>query len=272
MPASTPQKSTRFLVLGDLVGRVARNALKSALPAMRDQYKADFVIANGENLSHGVGQSTKTCKEVIEAGVDFLTGGNHISAKQSELEVFTDPTLPVIRPANFPPGVPGDGYRVVEVGGEKVVIISLVGRVFMRSQYDCPFRAFDMIYERVKGDSPIILVDFHAEATSEKIAFGWYVDGRAHAVWGTHTHVPTADAHIMPKGTLYQTDLGMVGATDSVLGVVKEGIIDTFLTQIPHVHELPEQGEAVINGLFFEFDNSERKVIKFERVERLLKT
>ncbi len=261
----------RFLALGDLVGRIARQTLKEVLPQLRKEYEVDFVIANGENLSHGIGQTTKTCEEVLGAGVDFLTGGNHISSKESELEVYAS-SYPVIRPANFPEGVPGDGYRVVEVQGISVAIINLVGRVFMRSNYDCPFRAFDRIYDQVKDKAEVILVDFHAEATSEKIAFSWYVDGRATVVWGTHTHVATADARILPEGTLYHTDLGMVGALDSVLGVGKQGIIKTFLTQIPYVHEIPEKGETILNGLFFEIDIDVKKVTRFERVERLLKT
>lgn len=261
----------KILVLGDIVGRIARDALRFHLGEIKKEEESDFVIANGENLMHGSGLNEKTIAEAFGAGIDFLTSGNHLG-KDTELGMYAKEDLPIIRPANFPPNVPGYGFRIVKIKDVKVAIINLLGRVFFKMDYDCPFRKFDEIYEQVKEEAKVILVDFHAEATSEKVAFSWYADGRASAVWGTHTHVPTADARILPNGTFCQTDLGMVGAYDSVLGVEKQGIIDTFLTQIPHAHDIPEKGEVELNGVLLKISADAGKVVDFKAVRRVLKT
>lgn len=235
----------KVLFFGDLVGKIARKALTKKLPQLLEEEQPDFVIANGENIAHGKGITKKTCQEVFEAGVDLLTLGNHIADKKDFLEIAEDPNAKVIRPANFPPGVPGKGVTILEKNGKNLAVANLLGRSFVREIPDDPFRAFDQIIATLPATTAL-LVDFHGEATSEKRAFGYWVDGRASAVAGTHTHVQTADEQILPKGTGYITDVGMVGAKESILGVVKEGPLKLFLTQMPVIFEIPETG--VVRG------------------------
>ena len=255
----------KLIHLGDINGRIAREAVKKVLPALRKDFEPDLVIANAENLSHGLGVSKKTLLEMSEAGVDIFTSGNHVWDKKEVYEVFGSSEISLLRPANYPPQVPGIGYKIFEVGSQKVLVASLAGRVFMDDDLDCPFRKMDEIIAETKLDSPLIVIDFHAEATSEKIAFANYLDGRANAVVGTHTHVQTADDCVLPKGTAYITDAGMCGAKDSILGVNKTQIIKTFLTQIRETHEIPESGTCVINGVFLEIGKGGNKI---ERIWR----
>lgn len=258
----------KILFFGDIVGKIGRKAMAQILPDYRKKYKSDLVIANGENLAHGVGITMNTVEEMFEAGVDFLTGGNHIFKKRGYEEIFTQYENKIIRPANYPPGVAGRGYATLKVEGRRVVIMNLSGRVFMQEDFDDPFRGFDQIKELLKiRKNDIVVVDFHAEATSEKNAFGWYVDGRASVVFGTHTHVPTADNKVLPQGTGYITDVGMVGAKDSIIGVKKEGPLNMFLTQMKSEFERPEEGIAQINAVLVEVDEKTAKAKKIERVD-----
>ena len=222
----------KILIIGDIIGRPGRHATIRAIKELKKENEIDLVIANGENLAHGLGMTQKTFDEMQNGGVDFFTTGNHILKRP---EIFTEmekKNTKIIRPANFPPGNAGKGYQVISKNGKKILIINLSGRVFMDHCYDCPFRAVDQIldeFKKVKLDG--ILVDFHGEATSEKIAMKHYLNGRVSALWGTHTHVPTADSEITDKGLAYITDVGMVGSADSVIGVEKENVIDSFLRQ-----------------------------------------
>ena len=239
----------KILFLGDIVGKIGRRAVAKVLPEWKSAYDPDIVIANGENLAHGKGFTRSTLDEARKAGVDFFTSGNHMAKKDEGLGLLSDKKIPMIRPANYPPNAPGRGWLVLEVGATKIGIINLIGRVFFKENFDCPFRAFDAIAKELPKAVKIIFVDFHAEATSEKAAFGWHADGRASAVIGTHTHVPTCDERILPRGTGCITDAGMCGAIDSIIGVEKEDVIAEFLDQLPRKRSIPEHGLAKVCGV-----------------------
>lgn len=260
----------KILFFGDVVGKIGRQGLKKVLPKLRKKYNPDLVIANGENLAHGLGVTKKILLEMKNVGVDFFTSGNHIWRKKGIDEIFQDPEVKdyIIRPANWSEGVSGEGAKILKVGKFSVLVINLMGRVFIEQDLDCPFRKLDKILSEYK-DKKInaILVDIHGEATSEKVALGWYSDGRVSAVLGTHTHVGTADAKILPLGTAYITDAGMVGAKDSVIGMRKEEPLAGFLTQLPQAFEPPEQGEVIIGGVYLEIDPKTKKAKKIERVD-----
>lgn len=245
----------KILFIGDIVGRPGRRAVKKLLPALKKKEKIDFVIANAENLSHGKGVTRKTVEDILDAGVDFCTSGNHIWKQREVYPDLNDKKFPVIRPANYPPGVPGRGYQVVHTKSlQKILVINLMGRVFMKDMLDCPFRAADAILKEHMGQKfAAIFVDFHAEATSEKVCLGHYLTNRVTAVVGTHTHIPTADARILGKGTAYQTDAGAVCLQDSAIGVDKEPIIKHFLTQMPMVHEISD-GPTEFHGTIVTVD------------------
>jgi metallophosphoesterase (TIGR00282 family) len=234
-------------MIGDIVGRPGRRAVKENLAAVRQGFGVDFTIANGENIAGGNGVTRETANELFGYGIDVLTGGNHIWDKK-ESYAFIAEEARLIRPANYPPEVPGAGYRVFPVGEYKVAVVNLLGRVFMPG-VDCPFRRAEEIIAELSAVTPVIVVDFHAEATSEKMAFGWFLDGRVSAVLGTHTHVQTADERILPGGTAYITDVGMTGPRDSVIGVKTETIIAKYVTQLPRRFEVaggPYQFDACV--------------------------
>jgi metallophosphoesterase (TIGR00282 family) len=231
MPSSD---DLRVLFVGDIVGRQGRLAVTRLLPQLRGELGVDLTIANCENAAGGFGLTKKLAVELTGAGIDVMTSGNHIWDRK-EMVPHLDSMPNVLRPLNYPDGVPGRGCGVYEVaGGTKVFVINLMGRVFMRP-IDCPFRAADSILARM--NNMIMIVDMHAEATSEKVAMGWYLDGRVSAVVGSHTHVQTADERVLPKGTAYITDAGMTGPFDSVIGIEKTAIIERFLTGIPNRFE-----------------------------------
>lgn len=254
-PAGTEAGSLIVLAFGDVVGRIGRHALAATIKAYRDEFKPDLVIANAENLAHGIGVTRKTLDELTAAGVDCFTSGNHVWKKDEAIELLQDKSVPLLRPANYPPGAAGQGDRVFTIGARRVVVANLQGRVFMNDDVDDPFRAFDALWTKYQNESLAgFIVDFHAEATSEKVAFGWYADGRASAVLGTHTHVPTADARVLPGGTAYISDIGMTGPLNSVIGVDKDIIVRRFLTQLPVKHEIPESGPAIVNAVAVELD------------------
>ncbi len=217
----------RVLAIGDIIGSPGRRAVSELLPGLRRDHAVDVVIANGENIAGGLGVTRSTLGELCAAGVDVVTSGNHIW-HHSEIVDYLADDHPLVRPLNYPPAAPGRGYHLF--GG--LLVVNLIGRTFMAS-YDCPFRAMDALLASPPEGTRAVVVDFHAEATSEKLALGHYLDGRVAAVLGTHTHVGTIDARILPRGTAHVTDIGMVGPVDSVIGVEPAEVIQRFLTQIP---------------------------------------
>lgn len=239
---------TKVLFIGDIVGKPGRETVKKMLPTLKERYSPDIVIANGENSAAGMGINEKKYQELLECGIDVLTLGNHVWHNKEFLKEI-EKCDRAVRPANYPPGTPGQD-RLIYKG---VGIINLLGRVFMK-EMDCPFRSVEAIISGMKNKTNIIIVDIHAEATSEKAALGWYLDGRVSAVIGTHTHVQTADERILPNGTAYITDVGMVGARNSVIGVAKDPIIERFLTCIPKRFAVEESGPCVFNAVIVDID------------------
>ncbi|HZT12463.1 MAG TPA: TIGR00282 family metallophosphoesterase [Candidatus Baltobacteraceae bacterium] len=216
------------MLVGDVVGSPGRDTLKRCLPLARDQYNVDLCIANGENAAGGFGLTAQTAQELFEAGVDFLTSGNHIWDKR-EFRAQLDASDRVIRPLNYPPTAPGRGYGFASANGCRVAVLNVMGRTFM-PPVDDPFRAVDAALDDLGGQTKLIVLDVHAEATSEKVALSRFLDGRVSVIYGTHTHVQTADEHIMPGGTAYLTDVGMTGPTDGVIGMEAGPVLDRFIT------------------------------------------
>ncbi len=251
----------RLLFLGDIVGNCGRDAVIELVPKLRDELGLDYVVANGENIAGGRGITPKHADQLFECGVDVITGGNH-TFQHREIYQYLEFTSGITRPLNYPPGTPGRG--IAEAGN--LVVINLIGRAFMSADYDDPFRAADAAIQQVPANR-FVLVDLHAEATSEKQAMGWYLDGRVTAVVGTHTHVPTADQRVLPAGTAFCTDAGMCGARDSVIGDEVASVISRFLTQMPT--KLPAAtGAAVINGLLIEADDTTKRATSIARIDR----
>ncbi len=259
----------KVLFIGDVVGKIGRRGVAAALPQMRAEYQPDIVIANAENSAHGSGITARTLEDLKNAGVDFFTSGNHAMSKAEAELLFNAPDPLMIRPANYPEPFPGVGFKVVPVKGQNLLVINLIGRVFMKQPATDPFAKFDEIMRHVDLSTIHgVVVDFHGEATSEKVAFGWYADGRASAVWGTHTHVGTADAIIRPKGTAYLTDVGMAGAIDSVIGDTKEPIIQAFLQGTNPRIDVPESGDVIVNAFLIDIDPTTRRAITCQRVDK----
>jgi metallophosphoesterase (TIGR00282 family) len=251
----------RVLYIGDVVGSPGRRALKELLPGLRDEFQLDVVIANGENAAGGRGLTLRTAKDMFESGVDIISSGNHIwDQKEIIEELETD--APILRPANYPPGSPGRGM----LSAKGLTVLNLQGRTFM-PQTDDPFRAADALLDGY-ANGPVV-VDMHAEATSEKLAMGWYLDGRVSAVFGSHTHVPTADTRILPRGTAYVTDAGMAGARNSILGFEVAAAQHGFLTGMPTRMTVEENDRALIlNSVLVEIDDATQKATSIERVDR----
>jgi metallophosphoesterase (TIGR00282 family) len=247
----------RLLFLGDIVGRTGRKAAVEAIPRLRERYKLDFLVINGENAAGGFGITEAIHLELIDAGADAVTLGNH-AFDQKDTLVFIERQERLIRPLNFPPGTPGRGAMLLKArNGADVLVINAMGRVYM-TEIDCPFRAIDREITTcgLKTGADVILVDFHAEATSEKQALGLFLDGRASVVVGTHTHTPTADERILPAGTAYMSDAGMCGDYNSVLGMDPEEPLNRFLTRLPRERFEPALGPATISGLAVEIDDA----------------
>jgi metallophosphoesterase (TIGR00282 family) len=247
----------RILFLGDVVGRSGRTALNEHLPGLRERYALDFVVVNGENAAGGFGITEPILTELLDAGADVVTTGNHVF-DQREALVFIERHDRLLRPVNYPPGTPGKGAGLFKARtGADVLVVNAMGRVFM-ADLDDPFRAVERELDAcgLKRGADAILVDFHAEATSEKEALGYFADGRASAVIGTHTHVPTADERILPKGTAYVSDAGMCGDFESVLGMDKDEPLQRFLTKIPSARFTPALGEATICGIAIDVDDA----------------
>jgi 2',3'-cyclic-nucleotide 2'-phosphodiesterase len=221
-------RSVKLLFVGDVVAGLGRRTLAALLPALRDEHQPDFVVVNGENAAGGVGITRKTARELLELGVDAITLGNH-AYRHREVYGYLDDEPRIVRPANYPKGSPGRGHTVVESNGVRLGVINLSGQVFLEAVRS-PFSEADALLAELREKTDAVLVDMHAEATSEKVALGWYLDGRVTAVVGTHTHVPTADARVLPGGTAYVTDVGMTGPRGGVIGVKREQAIERFLT------------------------------------------
>ena len=239
----------RILFIGDIVGAQGRRMVLEHLPRLLDEYEIDFTIANGENCSGGFGLNQKNFRELVDCGIDAFTMGNHMWDNR-DIYNFVDHEERLVRPANFPPSLPGHGWQQYQVDGQKLIVANVVGRVFMTA-FDCPFRTMDAILQENAAEDATIFVDIHAEATSEKMALGWYLDGRVAAVVGTHTHIQTNDARILPHGTGYLTDAGMTGPRDSILGVEREIIIGRFLTGVSPRFEVAS-GDLQFNGVIFD--------------------
>jgi metallophosphoesterase (TIGR00282 family) len=246
-----------ILAIGDVIGKPGRKALNQLLPGLHQQYGLDLIMVNGENAAGGIGLTVATAKEMLDAGADVLTSGNHIWMHR-EIYPYLDSDMPILRPLNYPPGVPGRGYIVIG----QVAVVNLIGRVFI-GDFDNPFHAIDKLLAQL--EPKIIMVDFHAEATSEKVAMGRYLDGRVSAVLGTHTHVGTTDAQILPGGTAYVSDIGMTGPLDSVIGDDAEAAIERFLTNMPHRLSVGK-GKTALNGIMVEVDDDSGRALSIERI------
>ncbi len=258
----------KLIFIGDIVGRPGRRAIRELVPELRAQYQPDLVIANGENMASGSGFTIDTYREVLDYGVDFLTSGDHVWDKTDIYPILDTKTEKLIRPANFPDQDPGRGYDDIVVGKTRVRIVSLMCNVFMRANLASPFLTVDKIL--ADSNRPeITIIDLHGEATSERIAFSYYVDGRVSAVFGTHTHVQTNDARILEKGTAAVTDVGMTGPRDGVIGVQKEIIIEAQLKQMPWQYEVAS-GPIQLNGAYVEIDDATGKATHVELIKREL--
>jgi len=261
---SVPGAEFRILFVADVVGHPGRDAVKAILPSLRKEVGADLVIVNGENAAGGFGLTSKIASELKQAGADVITTGNHVFAQKDFV-----PELPhlenVLRPANYPPAAPGQGSCVVEASGQRVLVMNLMGRIFVEA-LDDPFRAADAILN-ANPDVKIVFCDMHAEATSEKTAMGWYLDGRASAVVGTHTHIPTADARVLTKGTAYVTDVGMVGPRDGCIGMDKDIVLQRFLTGVPNRFQVAS-GPVTFNSVLVTISSSTGRATSIQRVDR----
>ncbi|MGA7291005.1 MAG: TIGR00282 family metallophosphoesterase [Terriglobales bacterium] len=259
----------KILFIGDIFGRPGRTIVKDRLPELRRQHAPDLVIANCENAAAGFGITPPLAEELFDLGIDVMTTGNHVWDKREIIEYFQmadgnphSPARRLLRPANFPQNLPGWGVYEGQKNGLAYAVMNLQGRVFMGSSDD-PFRYVDRLLEKVKAK--VVFVDFHAEASSEKVAFGWYLDGRVTAVVGTHTHIPTADETVLPKGTAYITDVGMTGPYDSVIGVKKELVIDRFLSGMPARFEAAN-GDVRLCAVVVECDTQSGRATGMERL------
>ena len=253
----------KIMMIGDVYGEPGRLALTKLLPKLRDQHHVDFTVVNVENSAGGFGVTQQIAESVLDLGVDVMTTGNHVWDKKETAGYIVKENR-LLRPANYPEGTPGAGYITVKAGPHRVTVINLMGRVFM-NPIDCPFRKAEAILEAVGGETPIRLVDFHCEATSESVAMGWWLDGKVTAVVGTHRHVQTADERVLPGGTAYITDLGMTGPTDGVIGVDRDQILQRFLYQMPIRFETAK-GPAALHGVVITVDPETGRASAIERL------
>ena len=257
-------RKMRILFVGDIVGKAGRQAIDGVLEKVIAGYKIEFTVANGENAAGGMGITPSIAIEILDQGVDVLTSGNHIWAKK-EIVPFLDEELRILRPANYPPKVPGRGSGIFHSrNGQTLGVLNLEGRVFMK-HLDCPFRVGEKEVELLRKETNIILVDFHAEATSEKMAMGWFLNGKVSAVLGTHTHVQTSDERILDEGTAYISDVGMTGPMDSVIGIRKEIALERLLTQIPWKFDVAKE-EIELQGVVIDVDSETGKSKSIQRI------
>lgn len=279
------------MFFGDIFGRPGREAIAKILPKWKRRFAPDFIIANADNLAHGKSVTGRSLNDILNAGVDFLTSGNHIWEKKEAWKLLEDKNLPIIRPANYPPGLPGDGWRVVKVGRKKILIIALLGRIFMHVNPDDPFRKADEILtqyfiannpefsrpsaelankSRIKREKmDAIIIDWHAEVSSEKQVLGWYLDGRVSAVLGTHTHIQTADERVLPGGTALISDVGFVGPRNSVIGIPPETSIELFTKQIP-VPKEPAPGPVEVDAVLLEINDKTGLAKSIKRLQTVV--
>ncbi|MEC5422619.1 TIGR00282 family metallophosphoesterase [Virgibacillus sp. C22-A2] len=254
----------KILFIGDVVGSPGRDMVQEYLPKLKEKYRPTMTIINGENAASGKGITEKIYKQFLEWGAQVVTMGNHTWDKKEIFE-FIDGAKNMVRPANFPEGNPGKGMVFINMNGIEVAVINLQGRTFLPA-IDDPFRKVDELIEEAKKRTNIIFVDFHGEATSEKQAMGWYLDGRVSAVVGTHTHTQTADERILPQGTAYISDVGMTGPYDGILGVERDAVLKRFLTSLPVRFEIDEKGRSQLNGFLVTIDNSNGKSTRVDRI------
>lgn len=250
-----------ILAIGDVIGKPGRLAVARFVREIKREYGVDLTIVNAENSAGGIGVTPETTAELLQAGADVLTSGNHVWSRKEIIPVLNGDT-PLIRPLNYPPGAPGRGYLVVK----DALVVNLIGRTFM-GNYDCPFRAMDALLNGLHDKPRVIIVDFHAEATSEKVAMGRYLDGRVSAVLGTHTHVGTIDSWVLPNGTAYVTDIGMTGPINSIIGDDQEKVLERFLTQLPN-RLIPGTGRTVLNAVLVRTDTDTGKATSIQRIQR----
>lgn len=253
----------KILVVGDIIGKVGLSKLEDRLGQIINQENIDFVITNGENVAEGMGITEKDYKAMINMPIDVITMGNHTWAKRDVFNIINERRI--IRPANYSNNVPGKGYDIFTCNDKKIAVMNLIGRVSMNLLSENPFLVADRIIQKISKQVDIIIVDMHAEATAEKIALANYLDGRATIVFGTHTHVQTADERILQKGTAYITDIGMTGPKDSVIGMNKEASIKRFVTSLPERYKVAE-GEAILNACVFEINDETCRVVKIKRI------
>jgi 2',3'-cyclic-nucleotide 2'-phosphodiesterase len=266
---SAAARSVRIAVIGDIIGKPGRLAVLHALPDLRRELDLDLVIANGENTAAGMGLTPRLAEELLAGGVDVITSGNHIWDKR-EIYDYLDGDRPVLRPINYPDDAPGRGWLVHHTDdGVEVAVLNAMGRVFM-NQLDSPFLKLDELLDGAADPLPVVrILDFHCEITSEKNAMGWYLDGRVTAVVGTHTHVPTADARVLPKGTAYISDIGMTGPRDSVIGFALETVLPRFTTHLPTRFAVAE-GPVSLNAVVVTADAATGRALDIEQVQRLI--
>ncbi|TMC54690.1 MAG: TIGR00282 family metallophosphoesterase [Chloroflexi bacterium] len=254
----------RILFVADVVGHPGRDAVKALLPELKKELHPNLVIVNGENAAGGFGLTAKIVAELRGAGADVITTGNHVFAQKEFVGELPNMER-VLRPANYPPAAPGQGWCLVDAGGHQVLVMNLIGRIFLDS-LDDPFRAADAILKD-HPETPIVFCDMHAEATSEKTAMGWYLNGRASAVVGTHTHIPTADARVLPGGTAYVTDVGMVGPRDGCIGMDKDVVLQRFLTGVPN-RFVVASGPVTFNSVLVTISSSTGRATSIQRIDR----
>jgi len=252
-----------ILVIGDIVGKVGFTKLKEELPRLREENEIDFVIVNGENIAEGMGMTEKNYRDLLALDVDVITMGNHTWAKKEIFKFINEEHI--IRPANYPKGVPGVGYRIFKCKDKRICVINLLGRAEINILTENPFQQVNKIIKNIKEETDIIVVDFHAEATAEKKAMGYYLDGMANIVFGTHTHIQTADEQILPKGTGYITDIGMTGPKHSIIGMEIDASIKRFVTALPEKYKIAS-GEAILNAVVFKINDENCRIENINRI------
>lgn len=258
----------KILYIGDIVARIGRRAVQQVLPGLKEEKQVDFVIAQSENMSTGHGITKKAFEEIRGAGADFFTGGNHSFKKPEGVELLNDPKNNIIRPANYPGVAPGKGWQITETPFGNILIINVLGQTFNGPQLDHPLKVIDSILEETKEEKLVAsIIDFHGDLTSEKVGVGWYYDGRVSAVVGSHLHVSTADARVLPGGTAHITDTGMTGPTDSILGVKKELILEKWLNQLPNRFDWPKTGTVQFSSVLIDVDKNG----KANNIEQILR-
>ena len=254
----------KILAVGDIVGEGGIKKIKNVLPKLKKQGKIDFVITNGENAAGGMGITERNYKDILATGTDIVTLGNHTWSKKDIFKFIDEPRI--IRPANYTPGVPGKGYTIQKCKDKNIAVINLIGRVDVNVLSENPFKLANKLVEELKNQADIIVIDFHAEATAEKIALGHYLDGKVTAIYGTHTHVQTADGKVLPKGTGYITDIGMTGPEHSVIGMEISASIKRLETTLPEKYRLAE-GNCMFNGVIFDIDDETNKVLDVKSIQ-----